>query len=403
MSNLIRGPQDFLLNTVTGKEIGMYVDSDAVKHLVIKKYGIDIPASAGTNVIVKTGQDGNKQKVTLALDWLWNNESRKVFDIEVTRQPLYTGFGNDQFPVSHTYSFKMSAFVTGTVGTIDSADKKAIIDGLVDAIDADTQLNSNAVNTGAVVAASNVGNSLVLEALEEGTLFTVRVYDDEFTQTQNVPYKKATLTNDSIMRIFSVKEENAGQRPYVPTEGVDYACVTINQRTAGYDNVVASGNITRDQIYNIYVPVTAVSALEFATVTNLSTNEDSMADVVGSPAKSLYDYLDLLGDVTPVTVTAGAITGVTAPVKDAAPVKTVTGTTYTGTVAWTETVGGDPVGAKFAASTAYTATVTLTPNAGYTFLNIAANGMTIDGGTAAATSDRGSNVSVVNFAATAGA
>lgn len=401
MSNLIRGPQDFLLNTVTGKEIGMYVDSDGVKHLVIKKYGIDIPAGAGTTSVVKIGQKGNKQKITLSLGWLWNNESRKTFDIEVTKQPLYTGFGNEQFPVSHTYSFNMSAFTTNTVGTIQSADKKAIIDGLVSAITADTQLTSNAVNTGAVVAASNVGNDLVLESLEEGALFTVRIYNDEFTQTQNVPYKKATLTNDHVMRIFSVKEENAGQRPYVPTEGVEYACVTINQRTAGYDNVVASGNITRDQVYNLYVPKSALDAVSFATVTNAGTNANSMADAVGSKAKSLYDYLVYLGNVTPVTVTAGAIGGVTAPVKSAAPATEVTPTTqYTGTIAWTETSSGDAVGATFKASTAYTATVILTPMAGYTFVNIAANGMTIAGGTGAATSARGSNVSVVEFAAT---
>jgi hypothetical protein len=404
MSNLIRGPQDFLLNTVTGAELGMYVDSAGLKHLVVKKYGIDIPASSGTDAVVKVGQNGAKQKVTLQIDWLWNGESNKVFEIEVTKQPLYSGFGNEQFPVSHSYQFLLPAFTTAVVGTLNNTDKDAIVNGLIAAIAADVQLTMNAVNTGAVVAATAVDHKLVLEALEVGTLFTVRVFDAEFSQTLNVAFKKATMTDDQLMRIFAIKAENEGQRPYIPTEGVEYACVTIRQRTVGYDNVVASGRTDREQVYNFYVPLSAISALEFATVTNAGTNTNSMADTVGVKAKSLYDYLIYLcgiNYVTPVTVTAGAVAGVTAPVKAAVPVTTVTATAeYTGTVEWFETVAGTACGATFAAGTLYTAVITLTPKAGYTFLNIVANGLTI-AGSLTDVNARGSGVITATFAATA--
>ena len=205
MSNLIRGPQDYLLNTVNGSTVGMYVDSDGVKHLVIKKYGLDIPYTANTKAVVKKSNAGTKQKLKLAIDFLWNGEANKLFEIEVTKQPLYTGRGDQQFPISHTYSFLLTSFSTSTEGTLDNTDKDAIVNGLIAQIAKDVQLNSNAVSTGACVVGTLVNHELVLEAKEVGTLFTVRTYNSEFTNTQITPFQKATLTNDDILRIFSVK------------------------------------------------------------------------------------------------------------------------------------------------------------------------------------------------------
>jgi hypothetical protein len=86
------------------------------------------------------------------------------------------------------------------------------------------------------------------------------------------------------------------------------------------------------------------------------------------------------------------------------PVTGVTGTgsvstsQYTGTVAWTETNGGASHAGPFAEGTAYTATVTLTPAAGYTFTGVADNAFTHTGASVAYTS--GDNVVAVSFAAT---
>ncbi len=90
----------------------------------------------------------------------------------------------------------------------------------------------------------------------------------------------------------------------------------------------------------------------------------------------------LLGCPTPVTpstdttVTLAAIPGVMAPVFGAIPVTTITeAAQYTGTVTWSDSP------ATFAASTVYTATITLTAKAGYTLTGVAADFFTVAGAT----------------------
>ena len=71
-----------------------------------------------------------------------------------------------------------------------------------------------------------------------------------------------------------------------------------------------------------------------------------------------------------------ALPGVTAPVKGATPVTTITATDqYTGTVAWS----GSP--SAFAPLTVYTAKITLDPKSGYTLIGVAANSFTVAGAT----------------------
>lgn len=80
---------------------------------------------------------------------------------------------------------------------------------------------------------------------------------------------------------------------------------------------------------------------------------------------------------TDTVINLSAIPGVTAPVFGATPVTTITETTqYTGIVVWS----GSP--ATFAASTVYTATITLTPKAGFTLAGVVANSFTVTGATA---------------------
>jgi len=76
-------------------------------------------------------------------------------------------------------------------------------------------------------------------------------------------------------------------------------------------------------------------------------------------------------------INIAAIPGVTAPVTGETPVTAIAGTTqYSGTVTW----NGNPV--TFAASTVYTATITLTAQEGFTLKNVAANFFTVAGATA---------------------
>jgi hypothetical protein len=78
-----------------------------------------------------------------------------------------------------------------------------------------------------------------------------------------------------------------------------------------------------------------------------------------------------------VKVTIAAIAGVTAPATGVTPVTTITETPqYTGIVTW------NPNHATFAASTVYTATITLVAKAGYTLQGVTANFFTVAGATA---------------------
>jgi len=71
-----------------------------------------------------------------------------------------------------------------------------------------------------------------------------------------------------------------------------------------------------------------------------------------------------------------AISGVTAPVKGAAPVTAITeNEQFTGTVTWAPAI----TGGKFAAGTVYTATITLTPKTGYTLTGVPADFFTVEG------------------------
>jgi len=90
-----------------------------------------------------------------------------------------------------------------------------------------------------------------------------------------------------------------------------------------------------------------------------------------------------------------AIQGVTPPVTGAAPVTSITSTQYNGTISWSPAVSG-----TFAASTAYTATITLTANTGYTLHGVAANFFTVAGTSTAATNSANSGSVTAHFPAT---
>lgn len=89
-----------------------------------------------------------------------------------------------------------------------------------------------------------------------------------------------------------------------------------------------------------------------------------------------------------------AIAGVTPPVKGATPVDSIDETSeYTAAISWT------PADATFAPSTVYTATITITPKAGYTLTGVPENFFTVAG--ASATNAADSGVVTAVFPATA--
>ena len=108
---------------------------------------------------------------------------------------------------------------------------------------------------------------------------------------------------------------------------------------------------------------------------------------VTAPSRDLTVAIFGLVEAERVTVTEAAIEGVTAPVVGEKPVTAITeGKQFTGTVTWSPEVS------TFAASTVYTATITLTPKVGYKLDGVAANFFTVAG---AASVSNGANSGVV--------
>ena len=400
MSNLTRGRVDLLMNVLSSDLFGHYVDG-GVKHLVLKENGFDF-VGPNTKAVIKYPVLGNKMKRTLTISFLWNGEGTQLFQIDVTREPLITSRPEEQFPVTHQYNFLMPGFTTTVKGTLNDTDKDTIIAGLKAAIEADVQLNANAILTGASVVATNVAHKLVLESKERGKIFTVRTYDNQFTQpvTPDVGFKKDALTNLDVAKVFSIKEENVLTQPNIPYKGVDYACITVvtTSETPGIDLPSSKNNV--EQGLNIYTPV---SELEKLIAVKAGNNNATMAGA--SPDMNLIELIEYVFGAVNTNldqIATPAIAGVTAPVKDAAPKATVTETAeYTGVIVWTVTDTGVVHTGNFAAATAYTATITLTPKRGKTLSGVDANFFTVAGGLAAATNEANSGVVVVGFAATA--
>ena len=124
---------------------------------------------------------------------------------------------------------------------------------------------------------------------------------------------------------------------------------------------------------------------------NKNTNPAGYTEItisaVTAPSRDLTVAIFGLVEAERVTVTEAAVGGVTAPVVGEKPVTAITeGKQFTGTVTWSPEVS------TFAASTVYTAAITLTPKAGYKLDGVAANFFTVAGATSVS---NGANSGVV--------
>jgi len=128
-----------------------------------------------------------------------------------------------------------------------------------------------------------------------------------------------------------------------------------------------------------------------------ATNPDGAGNPVSDNVafKPFYSNVEMTTtSMGTTTIDIAAVPGVTAPVKNATPVTTITETAqYTGTVTWS------PTHSPFWAATAYTATIILTPKTGYTLTGVAADFFTVTDATSD-TNPAGSGVVTAVFPAT---
>lgn len=128
-----------------------------------------------------------------------------------------------------------------------------------------------------------------------------------------------------------------------------------------------------------------ITALENDSLGRYYTMIDSEdEDITEQMVKAFFTQVQTTDMISPSTIDLAVIPGVVAPVTGASPVTTAIDTAqYTGTIAWS------PVADPFAASTVYTATITLTPKAGYVLTGVTENFFTVTGATATNSADSG--------------
>lgn len=109
-----------------------------------------------------------------------------------------------------------------------------------------------------------------------------------------------------------------------------------------------------------------------------STNSNGSPPETYDPADiGNYKYLKFESATVPASISTKAISGIEIPVTGGAPVSSISDTSeYISTVTWS------PNDNPFKANTVYTATITVTPKAGYTLTGVPANFFTVAGATA---------------------
>jgi photosystem II stability/assembly factor-like uncharacterized protein len=145
--------------------------------------------------------------------------------------------------------------------------------------------------------------------------------------------------------------------------------------------------------YTATVTVTPISgytlagvAANFFTVNSSSATSGNLINA-GSFTKTF--------PVTATTISTAAIAGITTPATGDTPVTSTSGVQYNTTITWSA------VHPRFRSTTVYTATITLTPNTGYTLTGVTANFFTVSGATSVTHSANSGTITAV-FPATGG-
>lgn len=157
-----------------------------------------------------------------------------------------------------------------------------------------------------------------------------------------------------------------------------------------------SSNPNTQAVIAAALTVASASAVAPDLEKNTVGRVDFRISAVNVPTRDIVVAIFGLEEAERVMITQTAITGVTVPVTGEKAVESIDNEQFTGTVTWS------PANATFAASTTYTATITLKPKAGYKLTGVASNSFTVDGATSV-TNSASSGTVKATFPATAAA
>ncbi len=176
-------------------------------------------------------------------------------------------------------------------------------------------------------------------------------------------------------------------------------------------NAVSSITITptvEDSTAAVRVNNLLVASGSTSTPVNLNVGTNTITVVVtAQDGRTTKTYTIAVTRDIPTKVTISTVIGATLPVTGAMPVATITDNVqYTGEVSWTPSVVS-----TFAPATVYSATITLTPKAGFTLTGVSSNFFTVAGATSVSNSANSgvitavfpaTQASVINLAAIQG-
>jgi hypothetical protein len=405
----ITGGYVYAFNTQFGNTIEITHSPYYSGSLTVQNATLHVGATGGTSTAIKFS---NVTSASTPLPVVLNNAALVVRDLDTT---------DGTYPVN--FSATNSTILCGEL-TLRTADTVSLTNGTVllttntvEAALLDTVDATSVAKTGAVVSFNTspvtnlTGTSTVkLSASASLTIpagAVVRVPDRVVLDLNNRPVTNngviltegtGNVTNTSGLTgnaVGLVKVNiSALEGLTYPVAGAarDISVTATAQYTASvswtgdFKTEVNDRQITYKYIAgNTYTATITLTPKQGYTFTGVTENFFTVAGAttVTNPANSGVVTATFASVKT--TVNNRVVSGLTAPVAGATAVLTCPPLSkflqpqYTGAVTWSPSVADN--GGKFAANTAYTATVVFTPTSGYTFQGLAANTLTVAGAT----------------------
>jgi len=196
--------------------------------------------------------------------------------------------------------------------------------------------------------------------------------------------------DDSVINIAAI------QGVKVPVkDGIPVTSITENEQYSGIVEWNESPVVfTASTVYEAIITLTVKDGFTLQGVAADFFTVDGAVSVSNAANSGVITVVFPSTDATAINI--AAIQGVTPPVNGEVPVRVITeNEQYSGTVTW----NGNP--SAFAASTIYSATITLTPKSGYTLQGVLANFFKVAGATVSVSNNANSGIITAVFPPTA--
>jgi len=211
----------------------------------------------------------------------------------------------------------------------------------------------------------------------EGMAFT-------YSDSNNAGVKETAYVNNGAINIDAPKGNFTLEQLYPQFNGYDVTGVAVSSAFTSSSPFYSPNHLT--------IGNTAETVKSFQ-LEGANTEVDYVFVKTDVPS-NFFVLTVKIGAKPPTVIDEKPITGVTKPVAGETPATAITNSEqYTGTVSWSPAI----TGGKFAPLTDYTATITLTAKAGYTFNGVPENFFTVADTSTAATNPANSGVITAVF------